>query len=239
MRNGPRTTGDLAKAMPGLTRFAVMQHLSVLEAARLVIVKREGRNRFNHSNPALLKDLFDQWLSPLSSRAAETAQHLRRYAETQNEAIQSMNQDSHRQVRIELETRIKAPSDLVFRAMTEGFPNWWPHRMKPGATLFFEPELGGRFGENWPDGGGVIYGVITLLDPGKKYVATNIGMFGDYTATNTESVEPDGAETIMRKSVHMWGDVSPEIETMIRDGGRQLIEDALRMYCEAQVGSQS
>lgn len=212
-----------------------MQHLNVLEEAKLVLVKREGRQRFNFSNPSILRDLYIQWVNPLADHAAEAAQHLRNYAETHSEAIQNMNQENFRHVKIELETRIEAPTDVVFRAMTEGYPNWWPHKMNPEAKIYFETKLGGTFGEHWPDGGGVIYGTITLLDPGKKLTATNVGMFGDYTATNTETVTADGNATIHRKSLHLWGDVSEEIVKMLRDGSRQLIEDAMRSYCESQV----
>ncbi len=48
----PRTTGEVAVRFPKLSRFAVMQHLGVLEAARLVLVERAGRQRFNHLNVA-------------------------------------------------------------------------------------------------------------------------------------------------------------------------------------------
>ena len=225
--------------MPSLTRFAIMQHLSVLEEAKLVLVRREGRNRFNYSNPAVLKDLYDQWVAPLANRAADTAQHLRRYAETRNEAIQAMSTDNYRLVRIELETEIKAPTDVVYRAMTEGYPEWWPHRMNPAATIYFDHKLGGTFGEQWPDGGGVIYGTITMLDPGKKIAVTNIGMFGSYTASNTETVEAIPGGTLHKKSMQLWGDVSTEIESMLRDGSRQLIQDSLRNYCEGKAGSAS
>ncbi len=235
MRDGPKTTGELSRAMPSLSRFAIMQHLSVLEEAKLVLVKREGRKRFNFSNPSVLRDLYIQWVNPLADHAAEVAQHLRNYAETHSEAIQNMNQENFRHVKIELETRINAPVEVVFRAMTDDYPKWWPHKMNPEAEIFFENKLGGTFGERWPNEGGVIYGTIIMLEPGKKLMVTNVGMFGDYTATNLETVTPDGTATIHKKSLHLWGDVSDEIVKMLRDGSRQLIEDAMRAFCEAQV----
>jgi len=44
-----RTTGELAERF-STTRFAVMKHLAVLEKARLVVVRRSGRERCNHFN---------------------------------------------------------------------------------------------------------------------------------------------------------------------------------------------
>jgi len=39
-----------------------MQHLGVLEAAGLVIVRRAGRERWNHLDPLPIKALHDRWI---------------------------------------------------------------------------------------------------------------------------------------------------------------------------------
>jgi DNA-binding transcriptional ArsR family regulator len=62
MRDGPRTTGDVAAQFPELTRFAAMQHLRVLEEAELVIVRREGRQRFNYVNAVPIQRIYDRWV---------------------------------------------------------------------------------------------------------------------------------------------------------------------------------
>jgi DNA-binding transcriptional ArsR family regulator len=62
LRDGPQTTGDLADGFPELTRFAVMQHLGVLQAAELVVVRREGRKRYNYLNPVPIQQLYDRWV---------------------------------------------------------------------------------------------------------------------------------------------------------------------------------
>src|SRR5690349_25008091 len=81
LRAGPRTTGDLARQLPDLSRFAVMQHLGVLQGAGLVLFRREGRQRFNYANAIPLRQMYERWVEPLSSSAAETALHMKRYAE--------------------------------------------------------------------------------------------------------------------------------------------------------------
>lgn len=63
LRDGPRTTGDLAEAFPELSRFAIMQHLGVLEEADLVIPRREGRYRYNYLNPVPIQRIHDRWVS--------------------------------------------------------------------------------------------------------------------------------------------------------------------------------
>ena len=54
----PRTTGELSAAFPKLSRFAVMKHLSVLHRAGLLIVSRQGRQRWNSLNPVPLRDVM-------------------------------------------------------------------------------------------------------------------------------------------------------------------------------------
>jgi DNA-binding transcriptional ArsR family regulator len=63
LRDGACTTGDLAARFPRLSRFAVMQHLRVLEAGRLVVHRRDGRQRLNYLNPVPIQQIFDRWVS--------------------------------------------------------------------------------------------------------------------------------------------------------------------------------
>ncbi len=63
LRDGPLTTSDLHAALPELSRFAVMQHLTVLEEANLVIARREGRQRFNHLNAVPIRQVYERWVS--------------------------------------------------------------------------------------------------------------------------------------------------------------------------------
>jgi DNA-binding transcriptional ArsR family regulator len=45
----------------GLSRQAISQHLDVLEAAGLVITRREGRYKFHHLDTAPLREIVDRW----------------------------------------------------------------------------------------------------------------------------------------------------------------------------------
>ena len=67
----PLTTGALAEAFPGLSRFAVMQHLKVLEEAELVVPRREGRQRFNHLNAVPIQRIYRRWVSRYTGRWAD------------------------------------------------------------------------------------------------------------------------------------------------------------------------
>ncbi|WP_455270879.1 ArsR/SmtB family transcription factor [Rhizobium herbae] len=69
LKDQPQTTGDLCARFPALDRCTVMQHLKVLESADLVIVKREGRERWNYLNPLPIKDIHDRWIGPYAAQA--------------------------------------------------------------------------------------------------------------------------------------------------------------------------
>lgn len=69
LKDSPKTTGELCICFPAIDRCTVMQHLNVLEKADLVIVRREGRERWNHLNPLPIKAIHDRWIGEYASRA--------------------------------------------------------------------------------------------------------------------------------------------------------------------------
>jgi DNA-binding transcriptional ArsR family regulator len=71
LRDGARSTGDLAACFPAISRFAVMQHLKLLEEAGLVVRRRRGREVFNHLNPAPLQEIYNRWVSRYQAPWAE------------------------------------------------------------------------------------------------------------------------------------------------------------------------
>jgi DNA-binding transcriptional ArsR family regulator len=60
LRGGPRTTGEVAEALPG-SRYAAMKHLSVLVEAGLVGVERRGRERWNRLRAEGMIREFRRW----------------------------------------------------------------------------------------------------------------------------------------------------------------------------------
>ena len=58
-----------------------MQHLNVLEKADLVIVKREGRLRWNYINPLPIKELHDRWIGVYADGAIELLARMKREIE--------------------------------------------------------------------------------------------------------------------------------------------------------------
>jgi DNA-binding transcriptional ArsR family regulator len=77
----PHTTGELVERFPALCRTAVMKHLDVLERAGLLVVKREGRVRWNHLNPMPIQRLYDRWVSKHVRGVASAASRLKDHVE--------------------------------------------------------------------------------------------------------------------------------------------------------------
>ena len=78
LRDNPQTTGALCEAMPDLDRCTVMQHLKVLEEADLIIVRREGRERWNHLNPLPIRDIHERWIGSYAAGAVDLLARMKR-----------------------------------------------------------------------------------------------------------------------------------------------------------------
>ncbi len=81
LRDRPLTTGALCEAFPDADRCTVMQHLRVLEEADLVIVRREGRERWNHLNALPIQWIHDRWIGHYAAPSARRLAKLKRIAE--------------------------------------------------------------------------------------------------------------------------------------------------------------
>ena len=70
LKDGPRTTSALCEVLPRLSRYAVMQHLGVLERAGVVLVRRDGRERWNELNAVPIQRELERWLNGLQQASA-------------------------------------------------------------------------------------------------------------------------------------------------------------------------
>jgi DNA-binding transcriptional ArsR family regulator len=70
LREGPRTTGEVCEALPHLDRTTVMQHLGVLERARLVISEKQGRSRWNYLDVSPIQRIHERWIEHYAAPSA-------------------------------------------------------------------------------------------------------------------------------------------------------------------------
>ena len=81
LRDGPKTTTALCEVLPELSRYAVMQHLGVLERAGIVLVRREGRERWNQLNAVPIQRELERWLNSFQQASASQLLAFERYLE--------------------------------------------------------------------------------------------------------------------------------------------------------------
>ncbi len=76
LKDRPQTTGELCARVPDLDRCTVMQHLKVLEEAGLVIVRRDGRERWNYLHPLPIKHIHERWIGAYAAQAVDLIDRL-------------------------------------------------------------------------------------------------------------------------------------------------------------------
>ena len=62
-----RTLGELESELE-MTRFGVMKHLRVLEAAGLVVTRRQGREKLHFLNAVPIRLIHDRWIDKYTER---------------------------------------------------------------------------------------------------------------------------------------------------------------------------
>ncbi|MFK7767381.1 MAG: ArsR/SmtB family transcription factor [Mariniblastus sp.] len=82
LATGPKTTGELVERFDDLCRTNVMKHIGVLVAANLVIIRREGRVRWNHLNPAPIQSVCDRWVRKHVKKMASSMSRLKDHVES-------------------------------------------------------------------------------------------------------------------------------------------------------------
>ncbi|MEM7442274.1 MAG: metalloregulator ArsR/SmtB family transcription factor [Pseudomonadota bacterium] len=232
----PRLTGELADAFD-LSRFAVMKHLNVLENAGLVVVRREGRKRWNHLNAAPLRAIYERWVRAYQDRWATTLFQLKQFAELEEGTdMTEANASKFREVHIEQAHDIAAPVEIVFDALVNKVSQWWrpPFVHRPETKqLTLEPHLGGRLYEDWGDGDGMVLGFVTTLKrPEELRVTGSIGMRGPVSGEVRFELAEEHGGTRINLSHQALGVTDEENEANYRGGWEELIGVNLRALIE-------
>jgi DNA-binding transcriptional ArsR family regulator len=82
LRDQPMTTGEICERLSWLNRCTVMQHLSVLEKARLIIPKKEGRSRWNYLDVSPIQRIHERWIEAYATPSASLLHKLQEDIET-------------------------------------------------------------------------------------------------------------------------------------------------------------
>jgi uncharacterized protein YndB with AHSA1/START domain len=231
LRQGPRTTGDLTGAFPEVTRFAVMKHLGVLQQAELVMVRPRGRERWNYLNGVPLRQAYERWMRPLADQSASSMLRLKEAVEGRRREGDMAATGQLELARLDIvdEVAVAAPREKVFDALCR-VGDWWPHKFVEAGQVHFEPVIGGRFWEEWPQGGGALYATVTgIRRPESLQYAGPMGMPGPVTSVISFELEERDGGTLVRKSHRAFGDIDEETRQSYTSGWVEVLE-ALKRY---------
>ena len=193
LRVAPQTTGRLAVRFPS-SRFAVMKHLTVLEQANLITIRRQGRERWNHLNPVPIQQLYERWVKPYEVMWAEKLTALKSRLEVP--IVQPTISI------VTMEILIHASKENVWKALVDETTFWWPRNFytKAAAKSFhIEPKLGGRMYEDYGNGQGLIWYNVFGVDAPDSILLQGV-MGAKYGPANTilelSLEEKDGVTTL-------------------------------------------
>ena len=66
-----RTLAELEIEVPELSRFGVMKHLTTLEAAGLVVTRKDGRRKLHFLNPVPIRQIAERWIDKYRTGALD------------------------------------------------------------------------------------------------------------------------------------------------------------------------
>lgn len=141
-----------------MTRFGVMKHLRVLEAAGLIVSERVGREKQHYLNRVPIRRIHDRWVSRYTEPMAAALSRLK-----------SALEDSMSDTKLVFETYIRTTPEKLWAALTEPeFTRQYFH----GTEIRSKLKKGGPFLSTTTDGTKMVDGDILECDPPNKFVHT-------------------------------------------------------------------
>ncbi len=211
---------SLGRSGQAMTRFGAMKHLKVLEEAKLVITRREGRFKYHYLNALPIQEVADRWMAPYAKNLARFALDIKNSLEG--------DQTMAGKPDFILETYIKTTQDALWEALTN------PERTALyyfGTRLNSNLEVGGPFQYLQPDGGVMLDGKVVEISPKTKIVSTFIAAWaGNNEATHvTFELTPVGENvkfTITHHDVARapggvadgWAQIASSLKSLLETG---------------------
>lgn len=218
----PQTTGELC-AVFSLSRFAIMQHLRVLENAGLIEVERRGRYRYNHLNTERLAYFEKQLAAEAGSTSAIASQQPGRYELSVERPL------------IEKIFTYHVLDSVLFDALTIHIGSWWRN---DGASILLETQLGGRLWKQFDtSGSGVLFGIVDLYK--RNELLGIMGTMGNDSAMSIIrfrfSKTKDGSQ--LQLTHQFVGKLSVLTFEAFEKSWQELLGNHLRVFLESQPPS--
>ncbi len=177
--------GQTLSALEGrlpMTRFGVMKHLKVLEAAGLVVTRRRGREKLHFLNPVPIRLIHDRWVS--------------KYAEPWATALSELKHDIEGETMEKVfEIYIKTTPERLWEAITNSDLR---QRYSFGVGVSSDWSPGSRYEAAHPAAGvRISEGENLEVDPPRRLVQSMTALWSDAvtaegTSRVTWEIEPVG-----------------------------------------------
>jgi uncharacterized protein YndB with AHSA1/START domain/DNA-binding transcriptional ArsR family regulator len=152
-----QTLTELESRM-GMTRFGVMKHLNQLEAAGLILTRKEGRFKYHYLNAAPLQQVVDRWIEPLTQQPMARA-----LLDLKADLEGAMDVAVPNKPDFMLETYIRTTPEALWEALTQGEITKRYHFAK--AAMQGDIRAGAPYAFIRPDGGTMLSGDILAAEP--------------------------------------------------------------------------
>lgn len=219
-----QTLTELEGAL-GMTRFGVMKHLKTLEAATLVLTRKEGRFKHHYLNAAPLQLLVDRWIEPLTQQPVARA-------------ILDLKANLER--RTDMATMTETRPDFMIETFIRTTPErLWEALTDPALITryhFAHAALHGRFAVGEPyeykfaDGGMMLSGEIIAAEPPFRLEMSFLpGWLGADAATSRHVYEIEAVGELTRLIVRHYD--LPESQDGVREGWGKIVA-SLKSFLE-------
>lgn len=68
--NNGQTLQQLEQILPNMTRFGVMKHLKILEAANLISHRKIGKYKHHYLNPVPIAEISNRWIDKFTKHTS-------------------------------------------------------------------------------------------------------------------------------------------------------------------------
>jgi len=160
-RQDGQSLGELEERF-AMTRFGVMKHLRLLEAAGLVVTRRRGRQKLHYLNPVPIRLIHDRWVSKYAEPLAAGLSELKHQLEDSMEKV--------------YEIYIRTTPERLWEAITN------PEiraKYNFGATVHSDWTPGSRMELVAPSVGVLGDGEVVEADPPRRLVHTMTALWSD------------------------------------------------------------
>jgi len=156
-----QTLGELTAHLPQMTRFGVMNHLSVLEGAGMVTTRKVGRSKHHYLNPVPIRLVHDRWISRYTEPVVGAMASMKTHLEG---GTRTMSEPTHI-----YQTYIKCEPEQAWIAIVDGdlTVNYFY-----GTRVESDWEPGSTISYTYPDGSVAADGEVIAIDHGKRVEMT-------------------------------------------------------------------